>query len=1328
MRRRTKVLAWTLGSIGAVVMLLIVAVLIAGNTAAGRGMIERVTFRLTGGMVKLTGLGADSFPSQLTLDRLQLIDRDGVWLTADRIAIQWSPWALFERRIAVDRVAAARVDMERVPLPGPSDGGPVSIPHIDVAQFTLDVVQLGAQLVGKPATLSAHGGGRLHALDDAAADAVVRRTDTDGEYTVHFKFDPKRMDGELEVHEPASGPLENILQVPGLGALSANLKINGPRNAERIDFTLHAGELSASAQGNLDLKKFSADLTYSLESPPVSPRADLRWQHVSLKGRWQGTLSDPRADGHLQADKLQLPGGTLIGAVRADLAAADGTITLKGIVEGLHIPGPEPSLLEKDPLQLEASWHVKEAARPLEVTAEHRLFSLRARAITAGPLRATLDLRLPQIATFAALAGQDVRGRAAFKAQIEQHGSDVGLSLDADADFSGGSAAWIGIVGNRAALKVSGSMSDRSFSLERAQLDGRALTLSASASAARPSAGGEPVQGGLESYIKDVKARWALEVSDLGVASAELGGKLQAEGTVSGTAARLAIDANLKSTVSIRGSPPGSLTAEVHARGVPSAPSATVAARGTLDSSPLELDASLERAGRKGLRANIQRADWKSAHLEGDWLMQSVLADSRGELRLTVGHLADFDRLLGTTLQGALDGRVKFTPQGGRTHAEFELSGSDLIAGPLSGTLRLAGGGDTDSVEAKLDAATPDFRGAPGSLTAKAVVNLGAHELRLVSAVADYRGQELKLLSAAKASYEKGFSIEDLRLGMQNAVLEFRGELGPALDLHASFQHVDPQLINAWLPDAISEGTADGRAHIQGSFSAPTGQIRINARGVRFADEVAAGLPALDLNAGAELNGSVASLDVRLNSGSTQLFTATGNVPLNADGAYDLKVSGKLDIAIANALFEARGMHIGGQLAVDATLGGTLADPQIRGTVGLAQGNFRDYARGLTLSNIAADIVGSEGRLQINSFKATAGSGTVAMTGSIGVLQPGMPVDVKITAAHAQPIASNILTANLNADIHVSGTARGRLDVAGSIFVNRAVIGIPDSLPPNVAVLDVRRRGKPVQAASKQLVIDLDVAINAPRQVLVQGRGLDAELGGDLHIGGTADVPIVSGRLDLQRGTFTIASTKLTFSSEAGQSGVSFDGTGLKKNIDPTLDFTATSANGATLRITGYADAPKFDLSSTTGQSQDEIMSQLLFGESPTQLTALQAAQVGAALATLAGVGGSGSNPLTRLQKTLGLDRLSVGAGTTTTAAGTTENSGAAIQAGRYISKRIYIEGKQSTAGQSQVEVDVDLTKHLKLQTRLGNGTAIQGTTPENDPGSSIGLQYQFEY
>jgi len=279
-------------------------------------------------------------------------------------------------------------------------------------------------------------------------------------------------------------------------------------------------------------------------------------------------------------------------------------------------------------------------------------------------------------------------------------------------------------------------------------------------------------------------------------------------------------------------------------------------------------------------------------------------------------------------------------------------------------------------------------------------------------------------------------------------------------------------------------------------------------------------------------------------------------------------------------------------------------------------------------------------------------------------------------------------------------------------------------------VLDVRRRGKAASpaAADRPLVIGLDVAVEAPQEFLVQGRGLDAEMGGDLHLSGTTDSPSVGGGFDLQRGSFSLASSRLNFT--AGR--VSFNGAGLKNRIDPMLDFTAqtTVADAtATLRITGLADAPQFEFTSSPPLPQDEIMARLLFGTNAAQLSALQLAQIGAALASLSGVGGDGLNPLVKLQRSLGLDRLTVGTGASTNTGTGTENSGASIAAGRYISKRVYVAAKQTTQGTSQLETDIDLTKHLKLQTRLGNGTAsVQGTTPDNDPGSSVGLTYQFEY
>ena len=113
------------------------------------------------------------------------------------------------------------------------------------------------------------------------------------------------------------------------------------------------------------------------------------------------------------------------------------------------------------------------------------------------------------------------------------------------------------------------------------------------------------------------------------------------------------------------------------------------------------------------------------------------------------------------------------------------------------------------------------------------------------------------------------------------------------------------------------------------------------------------------------------------------------------------------------------------------------------------------------------------------------------------------------------------------------------------------------------------------------------MTINAPRQILVQGRGLDAELGGSVHIGGTLDAPLVSGGFDLQRGTLSIGGSRLNLQT-VPPGRVSFDGAGLKRTIDPTLDFTAESkvastGTDVTLHISGHADSPKIDFEQLHG-------------------------------------------------------------------------------------------------------------------------------------------------
>ena len=215
MRRRLSIPLICMAAVG----LLAAAVLVGGNTDPGRRLIERLTARLTGGAVQLSGL-AGTFPGRPTLRELRLLDSRGVWLTATQVSLEWQPLALLEHQVRVLDLSVARLSIARAPAPGTSSGGPASIPHIVVARGVIDRLELGAPLAGAPAILTLRGSVDLRSLESATADLTAQRIDGDGVYALHARFDPRRVEGTRDVHEPAHGPLENLLSLPGLGALA----------------------------------------------------------------------------------------------------------------------------------------------------------------------------------------------------------------------------------------------------------------------------------------------------------------------------------------------------------------------------------------------------------------------------------------------------------------------------------------------------------------------------------------------------------------------------------------------------------------------------------------------------------------------------------------------------------------------------------------------------------------------------------------------------------------------------------------------------------------------------------------------------------------------------------------------------------------------------------------------------------------------------------------------------------------------------------------------------------------------------------------------------
>ena len=214
---------------------------------------------------------------------------------------------------------------------------------------------------------------------------------------------------------------------------------------------------------------------------------------------------------------------------------------------------------------------------------------------------------------------------------------------------------------------------------------------------------------------------------------------------------------------------------------------------------------------------------------------------------------------------------------------------------------------------------------------------------------------------------------------------------------------------------------------------------------------------------------------------------------------------------------------------------------------------------------------------------------------------------------------------------------------------------------------------------------------------------------GELHIGGTADRPEPEGGFELIRGNVSLAGKTLQFT----QGRVGFNGAGFMPTLDLEATTVTTENNTATLIIGGTAAQPKITLTSTPPLPSDEILAQLLFGQSTSSLTAFQAASLAAALAQLSGVGG-GINPLDRVRNALGLDELSLGG----------SGSGPpSVQAGRYVAPGVYVGASQATNGQgTQASVQINLYKGLKLNTSTGTSSTGAGDA------SSVGLTYQFNY
>ena len=691
---------------------------------------------------------------------------------------------------------------------------------------------------------------------------------------------------------------------------------------------------------------------------------------------------------------------------------------------------------------------------------------------------------------------------------------------------------------------------------------------------------------------------------------------------------------------------------------------------GTIDLSP--------RAGGQSFDVNLEA---RNANFGGATALQIATADIKAS-----GLIADGN----TTIQGSADA------QGIRY--------GNLFIGRMQGDAELVNGRGTVS------AAIAGRRGrgfalqlaadvAPDRIALAARGNLAGRELtmprRAVLTKVDGGGWAL---DRSQLSYGDGFIIAEGQLG------------GDATRLNLEVDDIPLSVGDIVLGDAGLGGTVSGAiTYSAPKDGVPTGEARVKVDGFTRSGLILASRP-IDLSLTASLDADKLQARAVLQDNGTQGGRVQALISkLPRDGTVVERLQrGELFAQLryrgpAQSLWRLAAIDLfdfSGPVAIAADVRGTLERPIVRGSLSSDDLRVQSAISGTDIrkASVRGDFAGS--RLRINSFKGTAPNGG-AVNGS-GVVDlknlgagRGPEIDIRAGARNAQLINARGLNATVTGPLRIVSNGSGGT-IAGRLLVERASwklgIGAQTTKIPDIPTREVNLPRDRYQSAARGAPWRFLIDAKAPSRVDVDGMGLDSEWSADVRVRGTTDDMRIGGEANLIRGDYTFAGA--SFDLTRGR--IEFD---QSQPIDPRLDIQAeTDADGidVTVNISGNGMEPQINFSSTPALPEEEILARLLFGGSITTLSATDALQLGAAVASLRG--GGGLDPINQLRTAIGLDRLRI------VSADPLLDRGTSIALGKNIGRRFYIEVITDGQGYSATDAEFRITSWLSL---LGTVSSI---------------------
>jgi translocation and assembly module TamB len=1201
------------------------------------------------------------------------------------------------------------------------------------------------------ARLDLNGTGTLDAFNARLAFDAGANTGANGVAQLAQQPDGRRL--TLDLGARIEGLLPSVIQPIFAGTTQLNSSIRfaqgGAVHIEPLSVVSKLARLDI--RGAIDAEQV-ADLTIRMRALPnmgeTTEVNDIGIKTLAFDATVKGALLGPQIAATAMLRDARLPQGRF-GQIDASFNASpagsllekDTAIMLAGQVKahGLHARDAaiDSAVGSSLSLVLAGTSHAGVIdVQTLQLQTETAAASFKGQ-VGSSVANGRAEISSSDLARFGALAGLKLRGALALAADI--NGSPDAGRVDARlvgklSGLATGISHVDGLTGGT--VDITGllrTLPNGGFGFDDLRIAGRHISARVIGDASRESAA--------------VIA--AVQIPQLSHADKTLSGQAEAHGQLTGSLDRLNANVSvLANNVQASGRPMPRLALDLAATDLTGLLDAKATLAGTIDRNNANGRLHVAKQADGGWRLDDLDLRIGSVAARGAVALDAAHLVS-GQLTAAAGNLDDLSPLFMAKLAGAFDANLNFSTEAGAQHARIALRGQGLkhandaigkidvqaalrdiwqrplvqgdiavdsaaIAGEVFPSMRVASRTTTSGSDITLKV---NGRRIGADLRAM-LVPAGDIRLDLSALTARYESSRIALARPASFTLRGStVDIRDFALALDRGVLSVNGSAGETLDLALSARAVPLAIANAVAPQLGLAGTLDAQARVTGTAQAPSGDWRVAINGLAAAQTREFALAPMGIRASGRLSDGLTTLDAQVSAPRLGQLHAVGKVPLQR-GSLDLSVKGALDLAAANGHLAPQGRRLAGRSDIDLRVTGAFEKPKLNGAVTLSGGTFDDVELGTKLTGVAARIAARNDDMVIERFTATsANGGSLNASGNIRIdPDAGLPGSIQITGRDMLLASNAIMKMRASPNLRIAGPLMRDPRVTGRIDIDGLDINVPERLPSTLKPLagtrhidapeHVRQAIEKEEKARKRTKrappfdAALDLTIAAPNRIFVRGRGIDAELGGDMRLTGRLASPVTIGAFEMRRGKLQVAGTRLDFS----RGRATFSG-----EVTPELDFVAQTQAGdvtAQIAVSGIASAPTFTFSSSPDLPQDEVLSRIMFSKASGGLSPFQAVQLAQMVAQFSGDGGP--DTMERLRRSLGVDALDISAGGA---------SGPSVGAARAINSRVSVGVKGAAAAKdSAVTFDIDLTRRLRLQgeasgagaTSIGIGTEIE--------------------